>query len=136
MGQGGANCGDFGLQPVAALQVAAILADHLGRGITGDRGEGRVHLHDRLFARAHIGDDHSIADMLERHQESGLGGCRVARPACQAVPAHWFEPGAIRRGNDTVVPVRRHRAAVSAVPPNPRRQLFACPLRMSPDKVA
>lgn len=117
--QCGADFGDLGLEPVAALEVAAILADRLCGRITGDQFEGRVHLDDRLPSQAHVRDKDTIAGMGKRQQRSGLRGHWLAWPPFPQGPPHRGEGGPCRGYALGFFCFARHGAVMANQPRNP-----------------
>ena len=92
--KGSAYLRELRLQPVASLQVTAILANRLASGIAGDPLERWVHLDDGVPSQTHVGDEDAIADMIEGESGNSVLNRWLFRAVDQARPLHHIEIGA------------------------------------------
>ncbi|WP_249340261.1 hypothetical protein [Sphingopyxis sp. 2PD] len=135
-GQRGPHFGDLGLKPVVALQIAAILADRLGRRIAGDRLERRVHLDDRLSPLPHVGHQHPVADMVEREQGDERKFRRLARAPRQPGPPRRSECPGIADRATARLDFRRHGVATFCARAEQTHFSDFAPLDVRQDQVA
>jgi len=110
-GQGGADFSDFGLQAVAALKIAAILADSLSCSIAGNRFESAVDLDDGVPTLTHVRDQHTITDVVQGQPICSQNGIGLVRSPVQAVPLLGPESKIALRWALVVVSVMRHGAS-------------------------